>query len=239
VEAQPSNNSRKTYYAVIKSVIKATAPQTIIDIYDEKFRHYFGLIKAEAEKQKAMPKEDDDSLTMEEVIVARDQLIKDKDWQNALLLGCYTYLPPRRLDYNGMMVVHRKPGKKQTDFNYCVILKRKSYFIFNKFKTEKTHGQQIIQCPPELDRLIREWRAYNTTMWLFVKQDGDPMNDQRLSAHLIDLIERTTGKKAGASLLRHAFITDYLKGEKPLLEKKAIADMMAHSTHTQELYRRV
>lgn len=137
-----------------------------------------------------------------------------------------------------MMVVKTIKQTKDTNWNYCLLRKTKPVFIFNKFKTDKTYGQQTIDIPPALATIIKKWREVNDGMWLFIKQNGDPMDTHRLSQHLIDLLERQTGKKAGASLLRHAFLTDLLKDEKPIADKQPIAEMMAHSTHTQELYAR-
>jgi hypothetical protein len=241
IEAQASNNSRKTYYSVVKSVLagrKVATDEEALKVYGKHFTAYFKRVKEASLKQEPMDKEGDDPLTWDEAIKARQQLVKDEDWQNACLLGCYTYLPPRRCDYAGMMVVKTIKQTKDTNWNYCLLRKAKPVFIFNKFKTDKTYGQQTIDIPPELATLIRKWREANDGMWLFIKQNGDPMDSHRLSQHLIDLLERQTGKKAGASLLRHAFLTDLLKDEKPIADKKPIAEMMAHSTHTQELYAR-
>ena len=244
IEDQASNNSRKTYYSVVKSVLagrKVATDEEAIKVYSKLFTGYFQRVKEASMKQEPMDKETadgQDPLTWAEAVKAREDCVKSGDAQNACLLGCYTYIPPRRCDYAGMMVVKTIKQTKDTNFNYCLIRKAKPVFIFNKFKTEKTFGQQVIDIPVELATLIRKWRETNNSMWLFVKQDGDPMDSHRLSQHLIDLLERMTGKKAGASILRHAFLTDLLKDEKPIADKKPIADMMAHSTHTQELYAR-
>jgi len=240
VEAQGSLNSKKTYYAVIKSVLNARKLDTdkeAIEFYGKLFTEYFKRTREQALKQEPMEKEEN-PLTWEEVVKARDQCFKEGSWQDACLLGCYTYIPPRRCDYAGMMVVNRITATKDTNFNYCLLRKKNPVFIFNKFKTEKTFGQQVIPIPPPLANLITQWKAINTTQWLFTLERGDPMDSHRLSQVIIDLMERMTGKKAGPSILRHAFLTDMLKDEKPIASKKPIADMMAHSTHTQELYAR-
>jgi hypothetical protein len=244
IEDQGSNNSRKTYYSVVKSVLtarKVATDEEAIQAYGKRFTAYFKRVKEAGAKQEPMEKEvadGQDPLTWDEAIKAREQLVKDEDWQNACLLGCYTYLPPRRCDYAGMKVVKAMTQTKDTNWNFCVLRKVKPVFIFNKYKTDKTYGQQVIDISAPHADLIRKWRETNTTDWLFIKGNGDPMDSHRLSQHLIDLLERTTGKKAGASLLRHAFLTDLLKDEKPIADKKPIADMMAHSTATQELYAR-
>jgi hypothetical protein len=251
IEDQASNNSRKTYYSVVKSVLagrKQDSDAEALATYGKYFTVYFKRLRDAAMKQEPMDKEGDDPLVWDEVIKARDKLIAEKDWQNACLLGCYTYIPPRRCDYGNMLVVRHIHNTRNDElYNFCLLRKGKgkSVFIFNKFKTEKTFGQQIVPIPKPLAALIWEWINSRTDVKmnqlyspLFIKGSGDAMDAHRLSQHLIDLIERTTGKKAGASLLRHAFLTDLLKDEKSLAEKKPIADLMAHSTHTQELYAR-
>lgn len=245
IEAQASNNSRKTYYSVVKSVLAGRkggeGDEEALKVYGKHFTAYFKRVKEASLKQEPMDKEvanGQDPLTWDEAIKAREQLVKSEDWQNACLLGCYTYLPPRRCDYAGMMVVKTIRQTKDTNWNYCLLRKVKPVFIFNKFKTEKTFGQQTIDIPPALVTLIHKWRETNQSPWLFIKGNGDPMDTHRLSQHLIEVLERCVGKRAGASLLRHAFLTDLLKDEKPIADKQPIANMMAHSTHTQELYAR-
>lgn len=241
IEAQASDNSRKTYYSVVKSVLaarKVATDEEALKDYGTRFTAYFKKVKEASMKQEPMDKEGDDPLTWDEAIKAREACVKAEDWQNACLLGCYTYIPPRRCDYAGMLVVKTIAQTKDTSFNYCLLRKAKPVFIFNKFKTEKSFGQQTIDIPPALTALLGKWREQNTTPFLFIKQTGDPMDSHRLSQHIIDLLERMTGKKAGASILRHAFLTELLKDEKAIADKKPIADLMAHSTHTQELYAR-
>jgi hypothetical protein len=245
-DGEPSLNTMKTYYAVVKTLLgmkmaesPTEAGQAALAVYDKKFNTLFTQLKGQAQGQKTTRAEEERMLTWKEIIDTRDLLLKDPtEIMNATLLSCYTMLPPRRVeDFSGMLWATRKPAYQK--MNFCVLNKNKSYFVFGDYKTIKTYGVQTIPCPPSLDRVLRAWRAQNPTDFVFIKRDGSPMDEHRLSAHIIELMERLTGQKAGASIFRHAFITEKRKDDIPLDEKAEWARLMAHDVSTQELYRRV
>lgn len=245
-DGTPSLNTMKTYYAVVKTLLGLKLKDTpseegtkALAVYDKRFNTLFTQLKGQAQEQKTTRNEEDRMLTWKEIIDARDSLLGNPDdIQNYTMLACYTMLPPRRVeDFSGMMWATRKPPYQK--MNFCVLNKNKSYFVFGDYKTIKTYGVQTIPCPPSLDKVLRAWKAQNPTDFVFIKRDGSPMDEHRLSAHIIELMERLTGQKAGASIFRHAFITDKRKDDIPLTEKAEWARLMAHDVSTQELYRRV
>ena len=76
----------------------------------------------------------------------RFKTITAKEYNDVLssfILSLYTAFPPRRnIDYMDMYVVKRYKKNMPEDKNYLDL--DKEQFIFNKYKTKKKHGQQII-----------------------------------------------------------------------------------------------
>lgn len=252
-EGSPSTNTQKTYYAVVKSCLESLMNEIPYEdrmkantIYNKKYADLWTTLKAQQLEQKTTATEEERMLTWQDILDVREGLrnlvyqpegVKD-ELMNLTLLGCYTYIPPRRVeDFANMLWASRKPS--DTKQNYCVLLKNKPYFLFNHYKTEKTYGQQKILIPEELAQFLRDWKQINTSPFVFIKRDMTPIDEHRLSAHLIEVMERRTGKRAGASIFRHAFITEKRKDDVPLKDKDEWATAMAHSVSTQELYRRV
>jgi hypothetical protein len=253
-EGNPSTNTKKTYYAVVRSALDSLMPEITdadakekaLNVYVKKYSDLWTIIKEQALTQKPTESEEERLISWNEILQVREGLRNlvyqpngnMDELMNLCLLGCYTYIPPRRVeDFAFMMWAERKP--RDGKHNYCVINKQRAYFIFNHYKTEKTYGQQIILIPKELRQMLEDWHKTNTSPFLFIKRDMTPIDEKRLSAHLIELMEQRTGKRAGASIFRHAFITDIRKDDVALADKQEVATQMAHSVQTQELYRRI
>ena len=237
-----SLNSRKTYYAVLKAVLKGVdGAAAALEFYNKKFAEAAALVKAAAESQKPTEREEANMITWEKVQeVARD-IIGDAEAsgdaslaQDAAIVGCWALMPPRRLDF-----VCRVMKRRPKDGNALVVSPKSMTFVFREFKTAKTFGAQVVRVPPALEAVLRRWLEFNSTGWLFIQRDGTPMTEAGLSAYLIRLFERRVGKKVGVDILRHAFITHLRAGEMSLAEKQELSEAMGHSLATNELYRRI
>lgn len=88
--------------------------------------------------------------------VLKNKHLNPNDWNTILaymVLSLYTKFAPRRnQDYQAMKVVKTEKEANNEDFNYYVTSNHK--FIFNKYKTAKTHGNQIFDVPDDLVRVI-------------------------------------------------------------------------------------
>ena len=78
------------------------------------------------------------------------------------------------------------------------------------------------------------------------KKPGDPVFNTKNNKHIKNFSEfvnnifkKQTGKNISVNLIRHAFISDYLKKNKSLADRKAISDKMAHSVAVQSFYNRI
>jgi integrase len=109
-------------------------------------------------------------------------------------------------------------------------------FIFNKYKTSKTFGEQVFDLPEDLQATLKLYidnhplnKNKAKEFKLLVKQDGSPLNTVNSITRILNRI--FDGKKVGSSMLRHAFVSTKFGGT--LADMKNIANKMAHSVNTQ------
>lgn len=147
-----------------------------------------------------------------------------EDW---LILTLYTLQPPRRnLDYYLMKI----GNGTDKNFNYIDIVK--GMYVFNKFKTAK-FGVEQVEIPENMKSVIKEYLS------LTHLKDGDFLlfkNDTRRTSSnsITKSLNRILGKKVGASMLRHIFLTDKYGEVKD--EMKHDAEFMSHGTGVQSSY---
>ena len=84
-------------------------------------------------------------MNLNDIIAIRSRIT---DLFERLIISWYTYFPPcRREDYY-LMYYSNKPLDKMlladTTKNYIT---SDGWFIFNKYKTDSTYGQQTFECP--------------------------------------------------------------------------------------------
>lgn len=131
----------------------------------------------------------------------------------ALLGGIF--IPPRRsLDYCAMKI--RNVNKDED--NYI----NKNKFVFNKYKTAKTYGQQELEIPQQLKNILNRWIAINTSDYLLRDKNGNQMNSTKLNQHLNRIFG---GKKIAVNAMRHTYLTD--KYKKTSEESKQLANDMS------------
>jgi integrase len=184
--------------------------------------------------QEATEKEKENWLDWEKVVEFGESLKKtaianwnEKNYvgalEDALLVAFYTDLSAVRNDYANIYFTDSKPNWLNLKTGELTI---------NEHKTAKSVGALTRQIPPTLMFMIHT---------LLMKSPRDVLfhqNESALSARLIRLFEKGTGKKIGSTMLRHISITHQQKGEQTLKEKKQLASDMGHSITTQTVYRR-
>jgi len=127
----------------------------------------------------------------------------DRDLQNiqqyiiiSLLGG--VFIPPRR-------------SKDFVDFKIKNINKDKDNYIlgdklfFNSYKTSKFYGQQSVDIPKELNKILKKWITKNPTEYLFFDSNENKLSNVKLNQRLNKIFE---GKKVGVNQLRHSYLTD-------------------------------
>jgi hypothetical protein len=136
--------------------------------------------------------------------------------------GVLEGLAPRRLDWVYMKV---KNYNEDTD-NY---IKRGS-FVFNKFKTAKSKGQQKIKVPKVLVPLIKKLSDMTNCDYLFVNSKGEAFSPSLYSQKIKSLFGVTQ------DLLRSIFLSNYYKDIPKLQEMEQLAENMGNSINSQLLY---
>lgn len=161
---------------------------------------------------------------------------------DAVVLGLYVYIPPRRNKDYIEMVVARRVEDAPADVN--VLDLGKQQFVFRNYKTATTYGTQQMEIPQELMTLISKYLnargvlkelevspkkkvVKTTTVPFLVQPSGKPFNVNGITR----ILNRIFGGKVGSSLLRHIYLTG--KYGKILEEQKKDAEAMANSVDIQ------
>lgn len=111
------------------------------------------------------------------------------------------FIPPRRsLDYCAMKI---KNINKDED-NYI----NKNKFIFNRYKTAKTYGQQELEIPQQLKNILNRWIAINDGEYLLRDKNGNQMTSTKLNQYMNRIFG---GKKIATNMMRHSYLTDKYK----------------------------
>ena len=158
-----------------------------------------------------------------------------------VVLSLYTDVAPRRnQDYMDMYVVKKWDKELPKDKNYLDLSTGR--FIFNKYKTAKTYGEQIVEIPntdeKPLLRAIQMLLKYHPLNKPKVKEykflvahDGSPLNSVNAITRMLN---KVFGKKVGSSMLRHIYLTGKYGNE--LEEMKKDSEEMGHSVSQQKDY---
>jgi len=143
--------------------------------------------------------------------------------------------PPARLDYSPVTVITEADYKDaDKSKNYLVIKSRNNkYFAFNDFKTAKSSGAKEIKVGNKLNSALNLWLKHNKSGTLLINGKGEPMSSNHLSKYINEVF-KPTGKKVGASLLRHIYIS--AKFPPVSKEKQEVAEKMMHSKQMQGEY---
>jgi integrase len=170
--------------------------------------------------------------------IGKGKMLTTANW-NALLsyviLSLYVLLPPRRnQDYQDLYIVKKWDDKLSKDKNYYDMTAQK--FIFNKFKTAKSHGVQEVSLSdnkPLADVLALYIKLHPSKgkgeMRFLVNADGSALGSVNSITRILNKI---FGKHIGSSMLRHIYITHKYGDTKKEMEKDAEA--MGHSVAEQQ-----
>lgn len=138
--------------------------------------------------------------------------------QNFILLSVLggLFTPPRRsLDWCSFKIneVHPKSD------NY--VDKKKKELVFNKYKTNKTYGEQRVPLPIELKKILDKWIKIDPNReYLFFDVNGAPLTSVKLNQRFVKIF----GKKAAINQMRHSYLTN--KFGDTIKQNEIISDTM-------------
>lgn len=255
-----ADNTQKALYTTITSVLSLFKDKPtykkVYAYYYEKMMGKAKLMKeAAADTSDKTTKEKDNWIDWKEVQEKHKELgeavgtfvsaknITPEQFSTLLhwvVLSLYTEIQPRRnQDYLSMWVVKKWNETMPTDKNYLDLATH--HFIFNKFKTQKTYGQQKISIPEDLMSVVRLYLKHHplvkgnktkTTEFKFlVFADGSPLTAVNAITRILN---RVFGKKVGSSMLRHIFLSS--KYGELNEEQKEDSKAMGHSVEEQRNY---
>ena len=245
-------NTKKSFYSALVSVLSLFKDTRGFKKVYETFREKLGEFIEDAKKidpAEKTPTQKENWMSWEEVQAVKkalaDKLGKKPDFDDLLhhtLLSIYTDIAPRRnQDYLDCWVVGVKKNTDLTtlpdDKNYLVLESKKPrVLLFNKYKTAKKYGRQIVDVSPELAESLTLYLKHHPLRAekeypLLVDKDGKPFTAVNSITRILNKI---FGKKVGASMLRHSYLSS--KYGDILEEQKEDAYDMGHSVNQARDY---
>lgn len=181
---------------------------------------------------------------MTEFIEEMDLLDKDEldyeeydYFQKWVIASCYLAggedNPPVRCDYADMRIVREIPDEPTE--NMLLVKDGGMDFIFVNYKTSRTYGTQIIPVSKNLEPILRNWIGKKRKIpdYLFVDNYGKILTRNVMTKWLPEIFAGT-GKRIGANMLRHIFVSHHFPPNKK--NRKKIAGKMFHSYTMNENY---
>lgn len=243
LESIANDNTRKSYVASIVAVLNRQKGKVWEDlnkyyrvlfmkersIFAEKPAHE----KSDTQKENWMSwddvkavlaklKEKADEAAKKPRMTAADR----KAMEQYMVLALYVLQPPRRNDWYYMVI-----GKGDNDKKNYVDMTGGKYY-FNNFKTAKM-GKEVIDIPSDIVPVLK-WYIKQMNLsdgdYLLYPDDETRTNSNRITKSLNSIF----GKKVGASMLRHIYLSN--KYGKIIDEQAADANFMAHGISTQKEY---
>ena len=247
--------TKTSYYTAICAVLSMYPKYSkLYKKYVEKTVNNSREIKKELDTNEKTEKQKESIVPLNDIIKIRDGLKKEFDdaseidgkvwdrYMGYVLLCLYTMTPPRRnRDYSEMWFCFHEPKVIDKKKNYYIADKHK--FIFNNYKTASVYGEQVLDVPADLAKVLNEY----IDMYQSVVEGNDykKHNEFPLLVHfngariheingITRLLNKVLGKKIGSSALRHIYLTDKFAPE--LEAMKSTATAMAHDLGTQREY---
>lgn len=237
-------NTRRTYLQAVlfhlRQMDKRNLP--IEQEYSEKITNLSREMMGIMEQNKLSEAEKDSYLSWDKIIEARDKLRDSSGVRNLkayILLGLYTYIPPRRVKDYLMLKYTTKDVNEDVDYNYLSINGPMIDMTFNNYKGSDVKGAIDISFKPPA--------IYMEKLKEYIKikdiKNGDLLfgfkSQPELSNYVKRIMERLTGRDVSVNLLRHSYITHNVGNHMSTADKNEIAELMGHSRNVQDLYRKL
>ena len=158
-------------------------------------------------------------------------ILKKKDWnaiditelQKFFILVFLSgiFFPPRRSqDYTELKIKNFSD-----EDNYIV----KGVICFNIYKTSKTYGQQKIELPSHINKMIKKYIKHIDNDYLFF---NPKTGNKFTSPNITIMINSIFGKKVSTNLLRHMYLSEKYKDLPHIKDMELTSTQMGHSVIT-------
>jgi hypothetical protein len=223
--------------------------KTNLDLYNRWYKIFINLTK-QVDDQNDNNVQTDKSLNWENVIKVRDEnMNNDTPILHQLVLGLYTYIPPRRqLDYWKVKIIYEddkvseteKTENKKEKTTGFLFLKDRT-LVIHDFKTAKQFKEWKTVIPDPLFNIIKKYlESFKHKLeYLYCTSKGKPYSTLTSFTNSNNKILKQIFKnnKVSVNSLRHA-AASYVNHKKDMTrsEKKEFAEAMGHSFSMQQLY---
>ena len=204
--------------------------------FEQEMKDRYQLYKKIDNTQQPTEKQEENFVSWDNIIAFRDQYYGEMSPVERLLMALYTMIPPVRADYTPMKVVPRKLAKYEDGFNYLVMTK-KPYFIFHAYKTHAKYGDKIMPIPKDLEKEIKAYLATVPDNTFLLESGGKAWSAAKLAATVRKIFQKYHSLDTGINLIRHAYLTKYHAGQKPLAELMKVSESMMHGPMLSQAYR--
>ena len=203
-----------------KTILAALYVLTDIEIYRELMMDKIKEYKDDKDKNEMNEKQKKEYMTQEEILTKYKELEEvakklykkrkdkrtDEDKQKiqeyiimALMSGIFMQ-PRRLLDFTEIKINNIDKEKD----NWIDFKKKKMHY--NVYKNSGTKGEDIIDLPDELAKILKKWIRINNNDYLLVNTEGNKLSNVTLHSRLKNI----TG--TGGNMFRHSFLTEKYQG---------------------------
>jgi len=214
------------------------------EVFNKKMIELSQAYQKEQSKNKLSKREQINYLPWEEIIKFRPVNTP----LNNLIYNLYVNIPPRRCDYQNMIIKYGNPDIFNLDENYNYYLPDQHKLIFKRYKTEAIYRTQIINLN-DADASYASYSLVKQSLINYIEhtkpEDGAPLiptKHNKLYTSITPLIKSvfTIGeKKLTPNLLRHSFLSWFLSKARTTEIMNKVAYIMAHSSDMQSKYRKL
>ena len=236
----------KRKYSAILVVLKHFELQSLYDTYYQQFDKYKTKVRNDIEENTLSNFERENGLDWETIISqVRPVILKTGSLKEKIMILLYTDIPPRRNEFLQYMKLITKGSLKQAlnldpEFNYFHL--KTGNIVVNKYKptARSIYGQQVLKYPTRNVKLIKQLLSKNFKNGdlLFSNRENKPLKSFN---KISPMFQKYTGKMLGSRLLRHSFVTNYVKLNPAMTikQKKEIARQLGHSAGLFDEYLKV
>ena len=169
--------------------------------------------------------------------------------QKYVLLRFYISHPMRNNVSNCKVVSQKEydeiKDEERLKNNYLIRDNNKYKFMLNNFKNVKRIGVKIITIDDNIAKLLSKWFKTNTSGYMFTLNNGkEPLTSNGVTKIMNSIFaEYADGKRISTSMIRHISISDDLKNDLTIAEKKrkeeATENKYQHSSSMNDQYRKL
>lgn len=243
-----NDNTRKSYLASIIAVLNGNEGKA----YKTVNSHYKAMMNTERKNMENKPAGEMSATQKEnwmewseikkiyealkEKVEKYDKKILDDSvsarqiYQDFIVLSFYVLCPPRRnADYYLMKVDDN--NNMNEDYNYY--RHKEGKFIFNNYKTKKTHGVEVLEVNDTLKGVLNRYiqlMGIGDDEYLLFRND----TLRKSSSIITKTLNRILKRKVGSSMLRHIYLTSHYGNTYKELNK--VAQFMGHSLEMASEY---